>query len=114
MNDGAGDAVQAVRAGLRQRGQQLGQGHLAFADHHHVGAVGEVLLGVVGALRAATHHLPAVPLGRRHDFDNVAARHQVGVDAQHAAGPASRRSASRACLLPKVVSKISTAEARAA
>ena len=84
--NGAGDAVQPVRPMLRQSRQQLGQGHLAFADDHHIRAVGDVLVRIIGRFRPAADNRPVVALGFADDPDHIAARDQVGVDAQHAAG----------------------------
>ena len=60
-------SVQAMHAALRQRGQQLGERDLAFADDDDVGAGVEIFGDVVGALGAAEHDRPAMQLRGAHD-----------------------------------------------
>ena len=84
-------SVQPVHALLRQRAQQLGERDLAFAGDDDVGAGVEIFGDVVGALGAAEHDGPAMQLRGPDDAQHVAARHEVGVDADHAAGRGRER-----------------------
>ena len=84
-----GDAahrVQRVGALHGDGVQQLIERQLALADDDGVGAGGEVFLAVVGALGTAEDDRPAAGAGGGHDLQHRTARHEIGVDAEHAAG----------------------------
>ena len=78
----AGDAVQSMRAAVAQDRQQLLERVLALAEHHDVGAALEVVVGIVGALRAAEDHRPAMEMGLLGDPDHIGPGHEVGVHAE--------------------------------
>ena len=94
-HDGAGlvakrDAVHLVQAVRRRGVASAGTSSASVSSPSPttmtLGAGVEVFRGVVGALRAAEHHRPAMASRRAHDLEHRAARHEIGVDAHHAAG----------------------------
>ena len=99
--------LQPVHALARKRRQQLGERHLALAGDDDVGAGVEIFGDVVSALGSAEHHRPAVQLRGADDAQHVSARHEVGVDADHAAGR-RREPLASAASSPNVLSNTST------
>ena len=55
---------------------------LAFAEDDEVRACLEIFLRVCAGLRTADDSLPARFARDLHDLDHVAARHQIGIDAE--------------------------------